>query len=75
MAYCVLITRLFEGCIQCGLIQNNTEYENLFMVSKLGTQITNQENAVCLASPNAMKLGEEQRKCVETHTIYYSKTF
>lgn len=71
--YCVLIALLFESCIQCGLIQSNTGYEDLFMVNKLGAQITNRENAVCLTSSNAMELSEEQRKSAEKHTISIDK--
>ena len=52
-AQCLMFTGILESCIQCGLIQTNTGYEELFMVSRLGAQITDQENTVCLASSNA----------------------
>lgn len=58
---CVLIMLIFESCIQCSLIQSNTGYEELFMVSRLGAQITDQGNSVCLESSNARKLTVEQR--------------
>lgn len=61
VVFCLFITAILESCIACGLIQSNTGYEELFMVSRLGAQITNQENAVCLASSNARELTEEQR--------------
>lgn len=71
--YCVLIALIFESCIQCGLIQSNTGYGELFKVNKLGAQITDCENNVCLTSSNARQLSKEQRKCAETHTIVFDK--
>lgn len=71
--YCVLIALLFESCIQCGLIPNNTGYDKLFTVSRLSAQITDQENKVCLSSVNAMELTEEQRKNAETHPVSVDK--
>lgn len=52
VVFCLLFTAVLESCIQCGLIQSNTGYEELFMVSRLGAQITDQENEVCLSSSN-----------------------
>ena len=49
-AQCLMFTGILESCIQCGLIQTNTGYEELFMASRLGAQITDQGNTVCLAS-------------------------
>lgn len=69
VVFCLLIAATLESCIQCGLIQSNTGYEALFMVSRLGAQITDQNNAVCLASLNAQALTEEQRLCAETQTV------
>lgn len=69
VVFCLLIIVILESCIECGLIQSNTGYEELFMVSSLGAQITNQENAVCLASTNARELTEEQRISAKTQTV------
>lgn len=69
VVFCLLIIAILESCIECGLIQSNTGYEELFMVSSLGAQITNQENAVCLASTNARELTEEQRISAKTQTV------
>ena len=44
------------------------------MVSRLGAQITNQENTVCLTSYNARELTEEQRISVETQTVSADKS-
>lgn len=69
VVFCLLFTAVLESCIQCGLIQSNTGYDELFMVSRLGAQITDQENRVCLASFNAKKLTEEQRISAKTQTV------
>ena len=73
VVFCLLFAAVLESCIQCGLIQNNTGYAELFTVSRLGAQITNRENTVCLSSANAPKLTEEQRKAAETHPFLADK--
>ena len=74
VVFCLLFTAVLESCIQCGLIQSNTGYDELFMVSRLGAQITDQENMVCLASLNAKKLTEEQRIKAETRSVLADKS-
>ena len=74
VVFCLLFTAVLESCIQCGLIQSNTGYDELFMVSRLGAQITDQENRVCLASLNAKKLTEEQRIKAEIHSVLADKS-
>lgn len=73
-AQCLMFTGILESCIQCGLIQTNTGYEELFMVSRLGAQITDQGNIVCLASSNAGGLTDEQRMSAKTHPVLADKT-
>lgn len=73
VVFCLLITAILEGCVGCGLIQTNTGYAELFTVNRLGAQITDQENTVCLSSTNAPKLTEEQRKNAETHPLLADK--
>ena len=73
-AQCLMFTGILESCIQCGLIQTNTGYEELFMVSRLGAQITDQGNTVCLASSNARELTDEQRMSAKTHPVLADKT-
>lgn len=74
VVFCLLFTAVLESCIQCGLIQSNTGYDELFMVSRLSAQITDQENMVCLASLNAKELTEEQRINAETHPVLIDKS-
>lgn len=73
-AQCLMFTGILESCIQCGLIQTNTGYEELFMVSRLGAQITDQGNIVCLASSKAGGLTDEQRMSAKTHPVLADKT-
>ena len=73
VVFCLLFTAVLESCIQCGLIQSNTGYDELFMVSRLGAQITNQEDTVCLVSFNAKKLTEEQRITAKIHPVLADK--
>ena len=58
----LFVAAALESCIQSGLIQANTGYEELFMAGRLGAQITDKENRVCIVSSNALELSEEQRK-------------
>lgn len=74
VVFCLLITAILESCIQCGLIQSNTGYDELFLVSRLGAQITDQENNVRLTSYNAQELTEEQRISAETQTVLADKS-
>lgn len=69
VVFCLFIAAILESCIGCGLIQSNTGYDELFMVSRLGAQITDQENTVCLASFNARELTKEQRTSAQTQTV------
>lgn len=73
VVFCLLFTAVLESCIQCGLIQSNTGYDELFMVSRLGAQITDKKNIVCLASLNAKTLTEEQKINAETHPVLADK--
>ena len=52
---CLLIVAILESCIQCGLIQANTHYMELFDASTVGAQITDPEYRVVLSSGAAQK--------------------
>ena len=69
VVFCLFIAAILESCIGCGLIQSNTGYDELFMVSRLGAQITDQENIVYLTSFNAWELTKEQMISAETQTV------
>ena len=66
---CLFFAAALESCIQCGLIQANTGYEELFMAGRLGAQITDKENLVRIASSNAPDLTEEQRRDAQTGPV------
>lgn len=47
---CLMYAATLEICIQCGFIQANTHYRELFDASTVGAQITDQEYKVLLSS-------------------------
>ena len=53
VVFCLLITAALESCIQCGLIQSNTRYGELFRASTLAAQITDEAYRVCFSSQTA----------------------
>ena len=53
VSMCLTITAIFESCIQCGLIQSNTHYEELFHASTIGALITDRDFSVACAAENA----------------------
>ena len=50
VVFSLLIAAVLESCIQCGLIQANTHYMELFDASTVGAQITDPEYHVVLSS-------------------------
>lgn len=50
VVFCLLFAAVLESCIQCGLIQANTHYTELFDASTVGAQITDNEYNVILSS-------------------------
>lgn len=59
---CVLIALIFESCIQCGLIQSNSHYAELFRTSAIAAQITDRDLNVCYA---AQDIHPVERKSLE----------
>lgn len=53
VSLCLIFTAIFESCIQCGLIQSNTRYEELFHASTIGALITDRDFSVACAAENA----------------------
>ena len=53
VSMCLIITAIFESCIQCSLIQSNTHYEELFHASTIGALITDRDFSVACAAENA----------------------
>ena len=59
VVFCLLFAAALESCIQCGLIQANTHYQELFDAATVGAQITDGEYHVCLSSRAAKPVSEE----------------
>lgn len=53
VSLCLFFTAIFESCIQCGLIQSNTRYAELFHASTIGALITDRDFSVTCAAENA----------------------
>jgi hypothetical protein len=52
LTFCLLFTAVLESCIQCGLIQTNTGYDDLLRHSSIQMQITDKSGRVRMASEN-----------------------
>ena len=59
VVFCLLFSATLESCIQCGLIQANTHYMELFDASTVGAQITDPEYHVVLSSGAAQAVNIE----------------
>lgn len=59
VVFCLLFTTVLESCIQCGLIQANTHYMELFDASTVGAQITDPQYHVVLSSQTAQSVDTE----------------
>ncbi|MDD6394722.1 MAG: hypothetical protein PUB37_00830, partial [Firmicutes bacterium] len=53
---CLMYAATLEICIQCGFIQANTHYVDLFHASTIGVQITDKEYQVLLSSGTAKNI-------------------
>lgn len=70
---CLIYTAILESCIQCGLIQTNTGYEELFKIGTIGAQITDTWYHTQYVSSNALKLSEERMLAAEIGSISIDK--
>ncbi len=57
---CLLITAIFECCIQCGLIQSNIGYDFLYAATTISSQITDRDFNVIHSSSTAVTLSKEK---------------
>ena len=65
VVFCLLIAATLESCIQCGLIQSNTRYGELFRESTLAAQIVDRDYTVQYAAKNAPKIPVEKMREAE----------
>lgn len=56
---CLMYAATIELCIQCGLIQANTHYKELFDASTVGAQILDEKQQVCLTSQTSRPMEED----------------
>ncbi len=67
---CLLFTAFFESCIQCGLIQSNTRYTDLFMASSdISAQIVDTAYCVRYSASGAAWFPKEVMKEAETASV------
>ena len=59
VSMCLIITAIFESCIQCSLIQSNTHYAELFHTSTIGALITERDFSVACAAENARSVDSQ----------------
>lgn len=70
---CLMFTGILESCIQCGLIQTNTGYDELFEAGTFGAQIADSNYHICYASANSPQLSEQAMRKAEEDTISLDK--
>ena len=59
VSMCLIFNAIFESCIQCGLIQSNTHYAELFHASTIGALITDRNFSVACAAENTKSVDHE----------------
>ena len=76
VSLCLLITAIFESCIQCRLILSNQGYETLLALTTVPTQITDKSYQVCYASGSVSSVSKEameqaiSKTCItDQHTL------
>ena len=66
---CPMFTGILESCIQCGLIQTNTGYDELFEAGTLGAQIADNDHQIRYASANSPVLSEQAMSAAEEGAV------
>ena len=70
---CLMYAATLEICIQCGFIQNNTGYDDLFEACTFGAQITDKQYRTRYASLLAPKLPKELMQEAEEFPVQLDK--
>ncbi len=68
-AQCMMIFGIFEGCLQCGLIQSNMGYDELFEATTLPVQITDDSLRTRYTSAAGAPLPEETLRRIEADSV------
>ena len=67
---CLLFTAIFESCVQCGLIQSNTRYYDLFRASvDTSAQIVDKEYVVRFAANGSAPFSRETMMAAEAAPV------
>lgn len=73
VVFCLLFAAALESCIQCGLIQANTRYEELFSkAADIPAQITDNDYRVRYTSKDTKQISVEQMRAAEKEPIMLS---
>ena len=72
VSLCLIITAIFECCIQCGLIQSNTGYDALFAASTVRARITDESFHIQSVSAAAERHLQQDvlRRAAGGETVY-----
>lgn len=66
---CLMYMMILESCVQCGLIQTNTGYQELFQIGTIAAQITDMEYHVQYSSENAETMSYDIMRAAENGGI------
>lgn len=69
VVFCLLIAAMLESCIQCGLIQSNTHYNDLLLSCTLRVQLTDPEYQRLLSSRSAEPIPLQIMRQTETGPV------
>ena len=69
VVFCLLIAATLESCIQCGLIQSNTHYNDLLLSCTLRVQLTDLEYQRLLSSRSAEPIPLQIMRQTETGPV------
>lgn len=69
VVFCLLIAATLESCIQCGLIQSNTHYNDLLLSCTLRVQLTDPEYQRLLSSRSAEPIPLQIMRQTETGPV------
>ena len=69
VVFCLLIAATLESCIQCGLIQSNTHYNDLLLSCTLRVQLTDPEYQLLISSRSAEPIPLQIMRQTETGPV------
>lgn len=70
---CLFVIAIFECCIDCGLIQSNMGYEELFFATTISSQITDEKKNVKYSSSTAVPVNIEKLDSAVNSKVWIDK--